>query len=137
MRLVVGLDFAGREALCLAAVAAATLASTAIGAFIGAVPLCGGKGARFGLLTGISYLRALFAGLYGEPSMHLANEVARAVPLETWLNPAKLICDMFHSLYFYEDLQPFAVWAAACAAIAGVLAVAGIALFGRRRYEHL
>lgn len=41
--------------------------------------------------------------------MALARRRRRACPVECWLNPVKLICDMFNRLYFFEDLGPFAV----------------------------
>lgn len=92
---------------------------------------------REGLLTLLTCLGALFAGLYGMPSMSLADEVAHAFPAEAWLNPSKLISDMFASLYFCEDLTPFFARAAACVAFALALLVVATHVFRRQRYEHL
>lgn len=137
MRFVVGIDFAGREALCLVGLGGASLLATAIGALVGAVPLRGGTAVRMSIITGLSSILSLFAGLYGEPTMRLADEVARAVPAEPWLNPARLVSDLFYSLYYYDSLGPFFARLAVCAAMAALLLAAATALFRRQRHEHL
>ena len=109
--------------------AASARAATGLGLFVGTLPVKGGKASKSGILTGFATTCALFAGLYGEPAMALADDVARACPAECWLNPVKLICDMFNRLYFFEDLGPFAVRAGALVLMTLV--------FGRSRYEHL
>lgn len=137
VRLVVGVDFGGREGLCLVGGAASALAATGLGLFVGTLPVKGGKASKSGILTGFATTCALFAGLYGEPAMALADDVARACPAECWFNPVKLICDMFNRLYFFEDLGPFAVRAGALVLIALVFVAAATLIFGRSRYEHL
>lgn len=137
VRLVVGVDFGGREGLCLVGGAASALAATGLGLFVGTLPVKGGKASKSGILTGFATTCALFAGLYGEPAMALADDVARACPAECWFNPVKLICDMFNRLYFFEDLGPFAVRAGALVLMALVFVVAATLIFGRSRYEHL
>lgn len=137
VRFVAGVDFAGREGLALLGIAAASFLSICLGMFVALLPLRGGKSPREGLLTLLTCLGALFAGLYGMPAMALADEVARAFPVEAWLNPSKLISDMFMSLYFYEDLTPFFARAAACVAFALALLLVATLVFRRQRYEHL
>lgn len=137
VHLVVGVDFGGREGLCLLGGAASALAATGLGLFVGTLPVKGGKASKSGILTGFATTCALFAGLYGEPAMALADDVARACPVECWLNPVKLICDMFNRLYFFEDLGPFAVRAGALVLMALVFVAAATLIFGRSRYEHL
>lgn len=137
VRLVVGVDFGGREGLCLVGGAASALAATGLGLFVGTLPVKGGKASKSGILTGFATTCALFAGLYGEPAMALADDVARACPAECWFNPVKLICDMFNRLYFFEDLGPFAVRAGALVLMALVFVAAATLIFGRSRYEHL
>ena len=137
VRLVVGVDFGGREGLCLVGGAVSALAATGLGLFVGTLPVKGGKASKSGILTGFATTCALFAGLYGEPAMALADDVARACPAECWLNPVKLICDMFNRLYFFEDLGPFAVRAGALVLMALVFVAAATLIFGRSRYEHL
>ena len=137
VRLVCGVDFSGREGLALVGLAAASLLSVAIGLLVGVVPVRGGEQARDGLLTGLICLGSLFAGMYGTPAMALADRDARACPAEAWLNPPKLISDMFTSLYFYQDLTPFLLRAGACVGLAALLLLAAATVFGRQRYEHL
>ena len=137
VRLVVGVDFGGREGLCLVGGAVSALAATGLGLFVGTFPVKGGKASKSGILTGFATTCALFAGLYGEPAMALADDVARACPAECWLNPVKLICDMFNRLYFFEDLGPFAVRAGALVLMALLFVAAATLIFGRSRYEHL
>lgn len=137
VRLVVGIDFGGREGLCLVGGAASALAATGLGLFVGTLPVKGGKASKSGILTGFATTCALFAGLYGEPAMALADDVARACPAECWFNPVKLICDMFNRLYFFEDLGPFAVRAGALVLMALLFVAAATLIFGRSRYEHL
>ena len=137
VRLVCGVDFSGREGLALVSLAVASLLSVAIGLLVGVVPIRGGQQARGGLLTGLICLGSLFAGMYGTPAMALADRVARACPAEAWLNPPKLISDMFTSLYFYQDLTPFLLRAGMCVGLAALLLLAAAIVFGRQRYEHL
>ena len=137
VRLVVGVDFGGREGLCLVGGAASALAATGLGLFVGTLPVKGGKASKSGILTGFATTCALFAGLYGEPAMALADDVAHACPAECWFNPVKLICDMFNRLYFFEDLGPFVIRAGALVLMTLVFVVAATLIFGRSRYEHL
>ncbi len=73
VRLVAGIDFGGREGLCLVGGAASALAATGLGLFVGTLPVKGGKASKSGILTGFATTCALFAGLYGEPAMGLAH----------------------------------------------------------------
>lgn len=72
MRFVLGVEFGGRDGLAMLALAACALMSTALGAAIGAIPKISIPG-KTGIATGITCFCALFAGLYGEPSMQLAR----------------------------------------------------------------
>ena len=151
VRLVVGVDFGGREGLCLLGGAASALAATGLGLFVGTLPVKGGKASKSGILTGFAdgsfrpggamtkngNLSAEWAEKGYEPAMALADDVARACPAECWLNPVKLICDMFNRLYFFEDLGPFAVRAGALVLMTLVFVAAATLIFGRSRYEHL
>lgn len=137
IRLVVGIDFQGREALCILGVAVGAWLATGIGAIVGSLPLQGGVSAGSGILTGLTCGLAIFAGLYGQPTMELADAIARAVPLSTWVNPAKLICDLFYSLYYYESLAPYLARLAACAAWGVAFFAFAAPMFRRQRYAHL
>lgn len=136
LRTVVGVDFAGREPLCFVGIAVGALLATGLGALVGSLPLRGCAGG-LGVLMGLSCLLSLFAGLYGESSMALADELARSVPLSAWLNPAKLLCDLFHCLYFYESLAAFWMRLAACAAWGAALFALAILVFRRQSHASL
>ena len=137
LRLVAGVDFGGREGLALVAVAVCALLATALGACVGALPLSAGISARSGILTALTCVLSLFAGLYGTTAMELADNLAHTLPWTSWVNPTKLVCDTFYALYYYTSLAPFAARVAACVAGAlALLAVAG-AIFRRQSYEHL
>lgn len=137
LRLVVGVDFGGREGLALVSVAVCALLATALGACVGALPIPAGISARSGILTALTCVLSLFAGLYGTAAMELADNLAHTLPWTSWVNPAKLVCDTFYALYYYTSLAPFAARLAACVAGAlALLAVAG-AIFRRQSYEHL
>lgn len=137
IRFVVGIDFVGREGLCIAGIAAATLAATALGALVGALPVKGGPGTRSGILLCLTLGLSLFAGLYGEGALQLADHVAQVCPAEAWLNPARLTSDLFYSLYYYGDLGPFAARLSACLAMAAALFGVAAILFRRQRHDHL
>jgi ABC-2 type transport system permease protein len=137
VRFVVGMDFQGREGLCLVGIAAANLVTTGIGALIGSFPFKGGDTTRSGITIIVALVSSMFAGLFGTGSMEVADIVALAAPAEPWLNPARLTADLFYSLYFYESLAPFALRLAACLAMAAVLLVVAMLVFRRQRYEYL
>lgn len=131
------IDFSGREGLCLVGIAAASLLSCGIGALVGALPGRMGSDSRRGILTALTCLLSLFAGLYGEPTMELADTIAQALPAATWLNPVCLIRDLFYTVYYYDTLIPFSLRLSACAGIAAVLLAVSAACMRRSAHEHL
>lgn len=131
------IDFSGREGLCLVGIAASSLLSCGIGALVGALPGRMGSDSRRGILTALTCLLSLFAGLYGEPTMELADTIAQALPAATWLNPVCLIRDLFYTVYHYDTLVPFSLRLAACAGIAAVLLAVSAACMRRSAHEHL
>ena len=135
--LVAGVDFGGREGLALVAVAVCALLATALGACVGALPLSAGISARSGILTALTCVLSLFAGLYGTAAMELADNLAHTLPWTSWVNPTKLVCDTFYALYYYTSLAPFAARLAACVAGALALLAVASAIFRRQSYEHL
>ena len=127
MRFVLGVEFGGRDGLAVMAIATCALMSTALGAAIGAIPSMPTPG-KEGLATGITCLCALFAGLYGEPSMQLADQIAQHAPWAALINPAAQAANAFYDLTYYDSLAPFfwtmcvlLVMAAAFFAVAAVL----------------
>lgn len=135
--LIAHIDFSGREGLCLVGIAAASLLSCGIGALVGALPGRMGSDSRRGILTALTCLLSLFAGLYGEPTMKLADTIAQALPAATWLNPVCLIRDLFYTVYYYDTLVPFALRLAACMGIAAALLTVSAACMRRSAHEHL
>ena len=131
------IDFSGREGLCLVGIAASSLLSCGIGALVGALPGRMDSDSRRGILTALTCLLSVFAGLYGEPTMELADTVAHVFPAATWLNPVCLIRDLFYTVYYYDTLVPFSLRLAACAGIAAVLLAVSAACMRRSAHEHL
>lgn len=136
MRFAVGIDFDGREGFCIAALALAALFSTSLGTLLGSLPKVG-LGVKTGLLTGITCLFSLFAGLYGEPCMELADSIARDYPLLAAINPAKVVTDVFYSLYYYDSLVPFGQKAAILLLMTAVLFAVSTLFVRRQRYASL
>ena len=88
-------------------------------------------------MTALVCLLSLFAGLYGEPCMELADLIAREAPLLAAVNPATVVTDLFYSLYYYDALGPYLVKAATLLAMAAVLIVASLAFVRRQRYASI
>ena len=118
------IDFGARLPLVVLALAVSSLVATGLG---GLVAVVGPRaaGAKDGILTAITCVGALFAGLYGEPVMEMANSLARTAPVTAWINPARQIMESLSSLVYYDSLAPFwghlglvAAFGAVCFAIA-------------------
>ena len=136
IRFVVGVDFAGREGMCVVAIAVAALFATSLGTLLGSLPKVG-FGVKTGLLTGLTCLLSLFAGLYGEPCMDLADQIAREAPVLAAVNPAKVVTDAFYSLYYYDSLVPFAEKAGILLVMTVVLFAVSALFVRRQRYASL
>lgn len=136
IRFVVGVDFAGREGMCVVGIAIAALFATAFGTLLGSLPKIG-WGVKTGLLTGITCLLSLFAGLYGEPCMNLADQIAREAPVLAAINPAKVVTDTFYSLYYYDSLIPFAEKAGILLIMTAVLFAVSALFVRRQRYASI
>lgn len=136
MRFVLGVEFGGRDGLAVVAIAACALMSTALGAAIGAIPSMPTPG-KEGLATGITCLCALFAGLYGEPSMQLADQIAQHAPWAALINPAAQAANAFYDLTYYDSLAQF-FWTMCVLLVmaAAFFAMAAI-LMRRQNYERL
>ena len=107
MRYVAGIDFGGRDGACLITTAIAALTATALGCAISAIPKVPESG-KSGILTGIVCFASLFAGLYGEPTMELADMVSANFPVLDYINPAVQISHAFYSIMYYDSLAPMA-----------------------------
>lgn len=136
MRFVLGVTFGGKDVACVLALAVSSLTGCTLGAFVGAIPGIpeGGKG---GIVTCIACFGSLFAGLYGQACMTLADQVAAAAPWSVYVNPASLIARTFYSLYYYDSMVPYAESLVPLLVMAAVF-LAGTALLARRQqHEHI
>ena len=136
MRFVLGVEFGGRDGLAMLALAACALMSTALGAAIGAIPKISIPG-KTGIATGITCFCALFAGLYGEPSMQLADRVSQSAPWAVLVNPAAQAANAFYDLTYYDSLAPFFATLCVLAVMAAVFFIVAALLMRRQNYERL
>ena len=136
MRVVLGVEFGGREALAVVAIAACALMSVGFGAALGALPGMPVAG-KVGLATGITCLCALFAGLYGEPAMQLADQVSQTAPWAQLINPAAQAANAFYDLTYYDSLAPFFATVGVLVAMAAVFFVVAALLMRGHNYERL
>ena len=126
---VVGVDFGPHTLLCLVAIGAASLMSSAAGAALGTFGRLG-----IGMVPAISCLLSLFTGLYGPAAQSLANTVERHAPLLAQANPLWQAARCFYGLLYYDSLAPFA---RSCAALLGMTCLfLTIALIRARRMTH-
>ena len=136
MRFALGVEFGGRDGLAMLALAACSLMSTTLGAAIGAIPKIPTPG-KTGIATGITCFCALFAGLYGEPSMQLADQVSQNAPWAVLFNPAAQAANAFYDLTYYDSFAPFFVTLGVLTAMAAVFFVVAALLMRRQNYERL
>lgn len=136
MRFALGIGFGGRDGACVFGLLVASLMTTAFGACVGAIPKLPQE-AKGGILTGITCFLSLFAGLYGTPSLSLADQIARTLPWLASINPVKKVADLFYSLYFYSSFEPFFVDIVILLVIAGIFAVLAALFMRRQRYASL
>lgn len=132
MRFVLGIDFGGRDGLCLAALAVTSFMASAAGAAIGA---CFKE--TSGIITAATCILSLFVGLYGEAAMNLADRVAEVAPWLAGLNPLWQCARVFYDLLYYDTLTPFVQ---TCGVLVGMgLVFMALAAYKmrRQRYEHL
>lgn len=136
MRFVIGIDFADRDFECILVVATASMAAMALGCAISAIPKVPEEG-KTGILTGIVCFAALFAGLYGQPTMELADMIADNFPIVTWINPASQIAQAFYSIMYYDNMIPALTHIAALIAISAVLFFLSVGSIRRQRYASI
>ena len=136
MRYVAGIDFGGRDGACLITTAIAALTATALGCAISAIPKVPESG-KSGILTGIVCFASLFAGLYGEPTMELADMVSANFPVLDYVNPAIQISQAFYSIMYYDSLAPMIGHLVVLLVMALVLFALSAQSLRRQRYASL
>lgn len=136
IRFVLDVNFGGRDAACVLGLAVAALMATSLGALIGAIPAIP-YDAKGGVLTALTCLLSLFAGLYGTPALRLADQISHDAPWAATLNPAKQVTDLFYSLYVYTDLEPFFQTIIVLLIITVVFSLAAALFMRRQRYASI
>lgn len=136
MQYVAGVDFGGRDGACLLTTAIAALTATALGCAISAIPKVPESG-KSGILTGIVCFASLFAGLYGQPTMELADMISKNFPAIDYVNPAAQISQAFYSIMYFDALAPMAGHLAVLLVMALVLFALSAQSLRRQRYASL
>ena len=136
MRFVVNLDFGGRDLAALVVLAFASLLATALGCAVSAIPKLP-ESAKSGILTGIVCFASLFAGLYGEPTMELADTISKAAPALDFVNPATQISQAFYSIMYYDSYEPLMLHLLVLAIMTVVLFALSVQALRRQRYASL
>ena len=128
------IDFGARTGLVVLALAAASFMATGLG---GLVAVAGPRetGAKEGVLTTVTCVGALFAGLYGEPVMEMANQVAKAAPVTAWINPVRQVMESLSALIYYDSLAPFWMHLGLVAAAGALCCAIGVLRLRRLRRE--
>ncbi len=130
IRFVLGVNLGDQPLPFLLALALGAALATALGGVIGAIHRIPER-AKNGIITGISCAGALFAGLYGQPCMELADQVSAALPWLDYVNPANAISDAFFSLYNFNVLGPY--WQSMLALLVFFACCLGLLVFLMRR----
>ena len=133
MRLTV--DFGNRDVGCLAVLAVSSLAAVSLGCLV-AIPRIP-EGARSGIITIVTCFSALFTGLYGEPTMRLADSVAQACPASALVNPAAQITEALYGLMYYDSFAPTAAHLGILLVMTAVMFALSARALGRQRYASL
>lgn len=136
IRVAAGVDFGGRDGACLVALAASSLLATALGTLVGSATKVD-AGIKGGVLSGIVCVSSLFAGLYGQPVMELADELNAAFPALEFVNPATQIAQTFYSIMYYDTFQRAFEHVLVLLATTAVLLAVSLVLVRRQRYESL
>lgn len=136
MRLVANVDFAGHDGECVLAIIVSSLMATSLGAFLGSLPKIP-FGAKTGILTTVVCVAALFAGLYGQPTMELADSVAKSFPVSQYINPAVQISQSFYSIMYYDTAGPYLGHIAILLIMTAVLFILSANFLRKQRYASL
>ena len=136
LRFAVGIDFAGRDAECLCVTAAASVMALSLGCAVSAIPKVT-ESAKTGMLTAIVCFSALFAGLYGQPTMELADRLAASAPWVAWVNPASQVAQAFYSVMYYDDAAAMVPHLAALLVMALVFFALAVRSLRRQRYASI
>lgn len=129
-------DFGNREWGCLAVLVVSSLAAVSLGCLVAVIPKIP-DAARSGIITIVTCFSALFTGLYGEPTMKLADAVAQAFPASALVNPAAQITEALYGLMYYDSFAPTATHLGILLVMAAIMFVLSARALGRQRYASL
>lgn len=136
MRFVANVDFGNHDAECLMTIGASSLMATALGCAISSIPHVSEDG-KTGMLTGIVCFTSLFAGLYGQPTMELADSIATSFPMAGWINPAVQVSQAFYSIMYYDTPEPLLSHILALLVMSLVLFLLSSGALRRQRYASI
>ncbi|MCL2606663.1 MAG: ABC transporter permease, partial [Coriobacteriia bacterium] len=135
-RFILDINFGSNDFAGILALACAALMATSLGALVGSIPTLT-EGVKAGILTVIACFSALFAGLYGDPSMRLADNITRNFPYLQQLNPVEQVASLFYALYFYDSYVQFFQGLISLLIMSIVLFVGALLFLRRQRYAHI
>lgn len=130
------ISLGGREWAAVGACLVASLAASAFGTLLGALPKIP-TGAKHGLCTALACILSLFSGLYGQFAMQLSDQIAQHAPVLSLINPAQQITNLFYDILYYDNFKPFFTTAGILAAMSLVCLAVATVLLRRQRYEYL
>ena len=136
IRYVLGITVGGREILAEIGLIVASLAASAMGLALGAIPrlsLNAKNAVGIAFSVGLSAL----AGLMGTTSMELNDLIQRDAPILHLISPVKQVSNLFYDLLYYDSLVPFAQTIIILLVMSAIAMIAATALLRRQRYEHL
>lgn len=136
VRFALDVEFGGRDALAVVALASCALLATGLGSLIGALPRVSIE-AKDGINTALACVLSIGGGLYGEPTMQLADYLSANVPWIQAVNPAAQVSKVFYDLAYYDALAPFAATLATIGAMAAAFFLASGVLMRRQSYARL
>ncbi|NMM93206.1 ABC transporter permease [Bifidobacterium oedipodis] len=135
-RYVLGITVGGRELLAEVGLLVASLAASAMGLALGAIPRLSLNAKN---AVGIAFAVGLSvpAGLMGTTSMELNDLIQRDAPILHLISPVKQVSNLFYDLLYYDSLVPFAQTVIILLVMSAIAMIAATALLRRQRYEHL
>ncbi len=129
-------DFGDRVLGCLAVLLVASFTAVSLGCAVAVIPRLPDS-ARSGIITTFTCMAALFTGLYGQPTMELADRIAQAVPASTLVNPAAQIAESFYGLLYYDTFAPTLGHLAILLVMSAILFALSARALRRQRYASL
>lgn len=103
LHFIMEVDFGPELSLVILATAVGSTLSIALGIFIGTA-VRGNENFKSGVITAVSMIGALFAGLMFPQLKYIVSE---RVPLLNMINPVNLLADAYYALYYFEGYERY------------------------------